>query len=133
MTSFNATTAFLLHFPPTVHSQAREPEFQCHHGVPASSLPRRHQEPEQQKFQCHHGVPASLIGIDPVYHYERSFNATTAFLLHWPPGRIRGSGGAVSMPPRRSCFMCIHHQGSGARSWFQCHHGVPASSYYTTG
>ena len=54
---FNATTAFLLQ-PESSPSGGSTPEFQCHHGVPASGgdIQDRLQHP--------------------------GFNATTAFLLH---------------------------------------------------
>ncbi len=121
---FNATTAFLLRRPPGQAWVVRF-EFQCHHGVPAStrmpltpsptspvSMPPRRScfppaspagSPSRPTFQCHHGVPASRPcgrgwgGIG-------GFNATTAFLL-----------------------LVIAPTGAGKTRVFQCHHGVPAS------
>ena len=53
---FNATTAFLLRgFP--------EPQRRC-----------------SDEFQCHHGVPASSLRVVTLSS-GRGFNATTAFLL----------------------------------------------------
>ena len=125
--SFNATTAFLL-----LHVKAVGPrlprEFQCHHGVPASQRPSgrwpglRHVSMPPRRscfplgshlgpigprlFQCHHGVPASppllVLALAPL----RSFNATTAFLLH-----------------------ILVDESSILHPEFQCHHGVPASQH----
>ena len=102
---------------------------------------------EIPQFQCHHGVPASLDEspdfASPEWGFNATtaflllretevasvlwggFNATTAFLLHG--GLIISSRNrSVSMPPRRSCFRTEYHNGFRYVAQFQCHHGVPA-------
>ena len=153
---FNATTAFLLRFPDGM-AWGRMPEFQCHHGVPASLNLNAWPPSGWKKFQCHHGVPAS-----PSVH-ERGlldwgpFNATTAFLLlseilefpqmkihfqchHGVPAsdkehRPHQAHEQISMPPRRSCFPSLlpRHRSSTAlsmplrRSCFRYDFAIPSS------
>ena len=79
------------------------PQFQCHHGVPASRSrherlrlghprfnattaflllrSRRSGARAQARFQCHHGVPASDDAPPDACPIHAGFNATTAFLL----------------------------------------------------
>ena len=64
---------------------------------------------------------------------DRSFNATTAFLLRGQPGGSCGIGTWVSMPPRRSCFVHGGHHDLPLCEGFQCHHGVPASGVSSRG
>ena len=75
------------------------------------------------RFQCHHGVPA-FFPPDAPSRVRAGFNATTAFLLPFLLRHPWGPG-AVSMPPRRSCFFIRHHPPESIAR-FQCHHGVPA-------
>ena len=83
----------------------RPAEFQCHHGVPASSVPTR-RSPGDPEFQCHHGVPASDLGKrEPAQGLEFQCH-------HGVPDSNSGhlgpcTSGRVSMPPRRSCFWDI--------------------------
>ena len=79
------------------------------------------------RFQCNHGVPASLLGAALLALVLLRFNATTAFLLPPSPKPFPGRRGAVSMPPRRSCFPGSRRAAGEAALAFQCHHGVPAS------
>ena len=87
---FNATTAFLLQST-LARSFLAHLGFQCHHGVPASSICS---SPTGSGiwFQCHHGVPASRPAAPEGPGLLVSFNATTAFLLPRP--------GAPGGPPR---------------------------------
>ena len=101
--------------------------FQCHHGVPASSLDWpippgldpgfnattafllppfwRFSRLPGLVFQCHHGVPASDHLRDLYDAFVKGFNATTAFLLPWPwPWRCARRSGfnattAFLLPP----------------------------------
>jgi hypothetical protein len=135
---FNATTAFLL---PRFMFGSLAPwgpfAFQCHHGVPASVLAWLGAGRSwPSSFQCHHGVPASRGPHLPAQGVE-------GLRVSMPPRRscfpasakkmaITTLDRAVSMPPRRSCFTSAE---AGVRapaeipSWFQCHHGVPASPF----
>jgi hypothetical protein len=147
---FNATTAFLLpegDSPcPTSHA-----EFQCHHGVPASKG-----RIEMYFGYKHVSMPPRRscfsFGIWPRPWVRRGFNATTAFLLRVMQRTLLQHGWcfnattafllpalcstkdwtllAVSMPPRRSCFSPARAFSPSSLSWFQCHHGVPASLLY---
>ena len=77
-------------------------EFQCHHGVPASGR-RRLPPPGQGGVSMPPRRSCFPSWEEILGAAEKSFNATTAFLL---PGGPVGPGpvGGVSMPPRRSCF-----------------------------
>ncbi len=145
--SFNATTAFLLHvidvrpYPATL-------VFQCHHGVPAStpalplSTPRAlvSMPPRRSCFAdvhlCFSLLPARFNATtafllpasssSTIWRTPACFNATTAFLL--PAGRPESG-----VPP--GGFQCHHGVPASCSSpnvirdrlQFQCHHGVPAS------
>ena len=121
---FNATTAFLLR---GFAAKPRRvvPQFQCHHGVPASrrgpgaaagcaavSMPPRRscfREAEIVSLLERYRFNATtafllLNALRAAYVRRVGFNATTAFLLRASLWRSR------SRP-----------------AWFQCHHGVPAS------
>ena len=79
--------------------------FQCHHGVPASR-PRPDVIVVITEFQCHHGVPASVLGVQgwlnaPGFQCHHGVPASD---LAVDPGVLRD---AVSMPPRRSCFLLL--------------------------
>ena len=122
--SFNATTAFLL--PPRL---AASRTVRARFNATTAFLLRR--------------APRSRS------RDQIRFNATTAFLLLPNTCRRIPSGSAVSMPPRRSCFLlrllpARHPEGRfnattafllppppparcRKRDTFQCHHGVPAS------
>jgi len=99
---FNATTAFLL---PHIHDgwdPAAMP-FQCHHGVPASGAGGQN-IPDPFPFQCHHGVPASRDGeilaqLGPAVSMPPR---RSCFVFHLFQHRLDFP---VSMPPRRSCFL----------------------------
>ena len=60
-------------------------------------------------FQCHHGVPASGSVDAILTELHDGFNATTAFLLPGSDGLPVDLWVAVSMPPRRSCFLVDGH------------------------
>ena len=77
-------------------------------------------------FQCHHGVPASqqVLAVEEL-----------DIAVSMPPRRscfvgipLAGAGpDRVSMPPRRSCFSERMEWEGAVFVRFQCHHGVPAS------
>ena len=122
---FNATTAFLLRGLGPFRG-AGPSLFQCHHGVPASRLPGALSDPKQG----FNATTAFLLRFRVVGLSEGflGFNATTAFLLlgrswfrlrkisrfqchHGVPASHGGTAEPnlthrVSMPPRRSCFLC---------------------------
>ena len=145
---FNATTAFLLP-PPSPPWRLPQPLFQCHHGVPASSMSETIIIKISPGFNATTAFLLRLcLDVSRAFG-SQSFNATTAFLLHsgWEkvsrfhppfqchhgvPASIELSISLIPSPP----FQC--HHGVPASPWaelienekwgFQCHHGVPASA-----
>ena len=93
LTSFNATTAFLLRKQCLTQKSPRR----CFNATTAFLLPGFvTSDPKAfAAFQCHHGVPASSLR---------------------PRGQCDSKG--VSMPPRRSCFLaCQMAAGVGRRGF----------------
>ena len=83
--------------------------------------------PGSRRFQCHHGVPASTMPSARSSPRSAYFNATTAFLLR------RRCSRACGPSPIFQCHHGVPASAGGGRAapgaaGFQCHHGVPASS-----